>query len=333
MQKLNLFVIEKKIIGIAYGGYTSEYGISKQSAENVFELLKEKYSALYKINITIDRWIVEDRFNNTYELNKKDFTFTKEDENIKFDCIFNAIHGAPGEDGTFTSLLDSLKIPYTSCSSKIAALTYNKKETNLFANQFGIAVAPNYIIKKGEQINIESIVEKIGLPCFVKPNSGGSSFGISKNYQKKEMLSSIEKAFEESDEVLIESFLEGREFSVGIIPWKGKYKVLPITEIISDNDFFDYEAKYKGKSKEITPAIISPSLQKEIETTLFNLYEKFKIDSFSRSEFIVVDDVPYLLDINTVPGLTSSSILPQQIEAAGICLKDFYDSLLVNPIK
>jgi len=317
------------VVGIAYGGFSSEAEVSKKSAINVFTHLKNSTFSIYKLHISKEKWVVEDDKDNIFDFNKNNFSFKINGKVIFFDIIFNAIHGAPGENGQLTAMLELLNIPHTSCNSEIAALTFNKKDCLTVARNYGIATAKSYEISNTEKIDIADVVKKIGLPCFVKPNSAGSSFGISKVYKKEKLITAIKKAFEEDKKkVLIESFLEGREVSVGVIPWKGKYKMLPITEIISDNDFFDYDAKYNKQSKEITPALIPNEWKEKLEKIILLLHNKLQINTFTRSEFIFVKETPHLLDINIVPGLTEESIFPQQISVAGISLETFFKNII-----
>ena len=192
--------------------------------------------------------------------------------------------------------------------------------------------ATSYYLNKGSQIDLDAIIAKVGLPCFVKPNNAGSSFGISKAHNLAEMLPAIQKAFKEDSEILIESFLEGREVSVGVIQYQQALKVLPITEIVTENDFFDYEAKYQGKSTEITPAILSSAIQEKVVFTAKKVYHSLNLSGFSRAEFILVKGEPYFLEINTVPGLTEESILPQQAACAGISLKQLFDNAIQSAL-
>ena len=275
------------------------------------------------------KWTVEDDSNNIFDLNKNNFSFEKEGKVIFFNIIFNTIHGAPGENGQLIAMLELLNIPHTSCSSDVAALTFNKKDCLTIASHYGMATAKSYELLNTEKIDVTDIIRKIGFPCFVKPNSAGSSFGISKIYKKEKLIAAIKKAFkEDKKKVLIESFLAGREVSVGVIPFKKKYKMLPVTEIISDNDFFDYDAKYNKQSKEITPAPISAEWKEKLEKIILMLHDKLQINTFTRSEFIFVNETPHLLDINIVPGLTEESIFPQQLLAAGISLETFFENII-----
>ncbi|MBC8769175.1 D-alanine--D-alanine ligase [Arenibacter sp. BSSL-BM3] len=318
----------KKNIAIIMGGYSSEYKISLISGGVVYDFLdKEKFNA-YRIHIFKDKWVYVDHNQNEFNVNRHDFTVSLDSEILKFDCVFNAIHGTPGEDGLMQAYLQLIGIPQTSCDYYQAALTFNKRDLLSVLKPYGIKSAPSYYMNLGDPINEDAIIEKVGLPCFVKANKAGSSFGISKVYKKEELLKAIENAFKEDNEILIESFLNGTEVSVGVIKYKGETKVLPITEIVSENDFFDYEAKYEGKSQEITPARITKDQEKKVTEIAKKAYEVLKMKGFSRSEFIFVDGEPFMLEMNTTPGLTTESILPQQAKIAGIPLSELFESAI-----
>ncbi|MCM4153868.1 D-alanine--D-alanine ligase [Arenibacter sp. N53] len=318
----------KKNIAIIMGGYSSEYKISLISGGVVYDYLdKEKFNA-YRIHIFKDKWVYVDNEQNEYNVNRHDFTIRLASEIVKFDCVFNAIHGSPGEDGLMQAYFQLIGIPQTACDYYQAALTFNKRDLLSVLKPYGIKSAPSYYMNLGDPINEDAIIEKVGLPCFVKANKAGSSFGISKVYKKEELLKAIENAFLEDNEILIESFLNGTEVSVGVIKYKGETKVLPITEIVSENDFFDYEAKYEGKSQEITPARITKDQEDKVSKIAKKAYDVLKMKGFSRSEFIFVNDEPFMLEMNTTPGLTTKSILPQQAEIAGISLSELFETAI-----
>ena len=247
---------------------------------------------------------------------------------MKFDWLFNAMHGSPCEDGLLPAYFDLLGIKHTSAPFYQMALTFNKKDCLSVLRTCGIKMALSFCLNKGENINTKAIVEKVGLPCFVKPNQAGSSFGISKVYKEHDLPAAIDKALTEDAVVLIESFLDGTEVSVGVIEYQGEILVLPPTEIVSDNDFFDYDAKYKGQSQEITPAGISPIQLENLTRTAKKIYKALDMKGFSRSEFIFIGDEPYFIELNTVPGFTNESILPQQARAAGISLQDLFGNAI-----
>ena len=318
----------KKNIAIIMGGYSSEYLISLKSGSVVYDSLpKDAYNA-YCVHIFKDKWVYVADDLKEYPVNKADFSILVEGSKINFDCVFNAIHGSPGEDGTIQAYFELLSIPHTSCGMYQAALTFNKRDCLSALKPYGILMADSYFLNVGDAIAPTAIEKAVGFPCFVKANKAGSSFGITKVYSKADLPKAIEVAFKEDDELIIESFLDGTEVSVGVIRYKGVTTVLPITEIVTDNDFFDYEAKYLGKSKEITPARLSATQEADVRKAAKHIYEVLKLDGFSRSEFIFKDGQPHFLEVNTIPGLTKESILPQQAAQAGISMSDLFDNAI-----
>lgn len=315
------------------GGYSSEYQISLKSGNVVYEHLDQSKFNLFRIHIFKQKWVYVDEKDKEYPVDKHDFSVEINNDKITFHCIFNAIHGSPGEDGLLQAYFELLKIPQTSCNYYQAALTFNKRDLLSTLKPYGIPSAVSYYLNKGDKVDEDAIIKKVGLPCFVKANKAGSSFGISKVYKKEELGKAIENAYEEDDEIIIEAFLDGTEVSVGIIKYKGQTKVLPITEIVSENDFFDYQAKYEGKSKEITPARISEEQAKKVGDLAKKAYDILKMKGYSRSEFIFVKDEPYMLEMNTTPGLTMESILPQQANKAGISLSELFESAITEALK
>jgi len=322
----------QKNIAIVMGGYSSEAEISLKSGEVVYNSLDSNKYSLFRVHILKEKWVVLDN-DKEYQVNKHDFSFTIDNQLIHFDCIFNAIHGAPGENGALIAYFDLLGIKHTSAPFYQMALTFNKRDTLSVVKQYGIPTANSFFIHQRDEIVPDHIINTVGLPCFVKPNRAGSSFGISKVYKEENLTTAIKKAFEEDDEIIIESFLEGKEVSVGVIEYQSKLMVLPITEIVSENDFFDYEAKYMGKSQEITPARISDAEKELVERQAMKVYQILNMKGFSRSEFIIVDGVPYFLEINTVPGMTEESLLPQQAKEASISLSDLFDYAIQQALK
>ena len=317
-----------KNIAIIMGGYSSEYKISLISGNVVHQYLdKTKYNG-FRIHVFKEKWVYVDAYDAEFTIDKNDFSVTVDGIKITFDCVFNAIHGTPGEDGLMQAYFELLHIPQTSCDYYQAALTFNKRDLLSVLKPYGIKTATSYYLNKGDAINTDEIVAKVGLPCFVKPNKAGSSFGISKVKTVAELPIAIELAYKEDNEIIIESFLDGTEVSVGVINYKGKVTVLPITEIVSENDFFDYEAKYLGKSQEITPARISDEMTQKVSEIAKRAYEILKMKGFSRSEFILVNGEPHMLEMNTIPGLTTESLIPQQAKAAGISLKDLFTNAI-----
>ena len=315
------------------GGYSSEYKISLKSGNMVYNTLNpEKYDA-YRIHIFKNKWVYVDDDNQEFPIDRNDFSVIINGKKITFDCIFNAIHGSPGEDGYMQAYLELLSIPHTSCGMYQAALTFNKRDCLSVLKPYGIKTAESYYLNLGDIIDEDAIINKVGLPCFVKANKAGSSFGISKVYKKEELKKAIDISFKEDDEIIIEEYLDGTEVSVGVISYKGQIKVLPITEIVTDNDFFDYKAKYLGESQEITPARISEDYTNKVSKTAKHVYEILKMTGFSRSEYIFKNGEPYLLEVNTVPGLTQASILPQQANEAGISLAELFENAIEEALK
>ncbi|MDP3311979.1 D-alanine--D-alanine ligase [Lutibacter sp.] len=323
----------KKNIAIIMGGYSSEFEISLKSGEVVYNnILKEIYN-VYRVHILKEKWVLIDDFNEEIQINKHDFSVEINGTNITFDCVFNAIHGNPGEDGTILAYFDLIGLKHTSAPFYQMALTFNKRDTLSVVKQYGVKTAISYYLNKGETINVEEIIEKVGLPCFVKPNNAGSSFGISKVKQANEMVTAIEKAYKEDTQILIESFLDGIEVTVGVLEYENKIIALPMTEIVTENEFFDYEAKYLGKSEEITPARISNEMHDKIEKLAIFVYKILNMKGFTRTEYIIVNNEPYFLEMNTVPGLTDASIIPQQAAAAGISLPALFDNAVKMALK
>jgi len=323
----------KKNIAIIMGGYSSEYLISLKSGNVVYESLPAKLYNCYCIHIFKDKWVYVNEFLEEFSVDKSDFTISLEGTKIKFDCVFNAIHGAPGEDGTMQAYFKLLSLPHTSCDMYQAALTFNKRDCLSALKPYGIISADAYFLDSGDSIDSAAIEAAVGFPCFVKANKAGSSFGVTKVYSKDELPKAIEIALKEDDELIIESFLDGTEVSVGVIRYKGKVTVLPITEIVTKNDFFDYEAKYLGRSQEITPARLSKIQAHKVKEVAKNIYEILKLDGFSRSEFILKDGKPHLLEVNTIPGFTKESILPQQALKAGITLSDLFHNAIEEALQ
>jgi D-alanine-D-alanine ligase len=317
-----------KNIAIIMGGYSSEYKISLTSGNVVYQFLdKTKYNG-FRIHISKEKWVYVDHKDQEFLIDKNDFSVTINGSKITFDAVFNAIHGTPGEDGLMQAYFQLLNIPQNSCDYYQAALTFNKRDLLSVLKPYGIKTAVSCYLNLGDEINTDQIIKTVGLPCFVKPNKSGSSFGISKVKTKQELLPAIDIAYKEDNEIIIESFLDGTEVSVGVINYKGVITVLPITEIVSENDFFDYEAKYLGKSQEITPARISDEMTAKVSAVAKKAYEVLKMSGFSRSEFIIVDGEPHMLEMNTIPGLTTESLIPQQAKAAGISLEDLFTNAI-----
>lgn len=323
----------RKKIAIIMGGYSSEYKISLKSGNVVHKYLDSAKYDGYRVHILKDKWVYVDSDEKEYPVNRADFSVQLEDHRLTFDCVFNAIHGTPGEDGLMQAYFKLLGIPQTSCDYYQSSLTFNKRDLLSVLKPYAIKSAASYYLNLGDVVDEDDIIAKVGLPCFVKANKSGSSFGISKVYEKDKLKAAIEIAYQEDDEIIIEAFLDGIEVSVGVLRYNGETKVLPITEIVSENDFFDYQAKYEGKSSEITPARISLIQEKNVAEAAKRAYEVLKMRGYSRSEFIFVGDEPYMLEMNTTPGLTEQSILPQQAAVAGITLAELFASAIEDALK
>ncbi|WP_185867055.1 D-alanine--D-alanine ligase [Blattabacterium cuenoti] len=321
-----------KKIAILMGGFSKESTISLKSGKVVYENLCRKEFNPYRIYLFKDRWFMKDENDKEYSINKQDFTVYGV-KDLKFDCVFNAIHGTPGEDGILQAYFELLKIPYTGCNFHHANLTFNKKYCLTFLKHFGINTAESFFLNKNQIFCKKKILNKVGLPCFIKPNRSGSSIGISKVYEEKNLFDAVQKAFLVDEEIIIESFLEGKEVSVGVFSFKNEIIVLPITEIISQNDFFDFESKYSGKSKEITPAKLLPNIEKKIQEIAKKVYEYLNLSGISRSEYIIVNEKPFFLEINTIPGLSKESIFPKQLETIGISLSDVFKNTIYSSIE
>ncbi|ATN03964.1 D-alanine--D-alanine ligase [Chryseobacterium indologenes] len=313
--------MNKKSVAVVMGGYSDEYVVSLKSGQLIYDSLDRNLYDVYKVVILKDEWYFLDENDKKYPINRGDFSVTLDNgETLKFDVCFNIIHGTPGENGILQAYWDAIGQKYTGCGFYQSALTFNKKDTLAVLSKYGIPSAKSIYLRKGEHINVDEIISELNLPLFVKPNQSGSSLGISKVKEKSELIAATEIAFKEDDEILIESFLNGMEVSVGVIDFKGETIVLGITEIVPQNEFFDYEAKYEGASEEITPARIDEVTTKKVEEIAKRAYNSLGMSGFSRSEFILMDGVPYMLEMNTNPGFSPASILPQQAKHYGISI-------------
>lgn len=328
-----IYLNMKKNIAIIMGGFSSEYGISMKSGNVVFNYLDTSKYNPFRIIITKEKWVYLDKNEREFPVDRSDFSIMVDNKKITFDCVFNAIHGTPGEDGLMQAYFELLGIRQTSCNHYEAALTFNKRDLLSVLKPYNVPCATSYFLNKGQEIDGDAIVAKVGLPCFVKANRAGSSYGVSKVYKKEELEHAISNAFKEDNQIIIESFLEGTEVSVGVITYKNEVTVLPITEIISENDFFDFEAKYQGKSKEITPARLNPTQESNVRKLAETIYRVLGLKGYTRSEFIFIGDTPHLLEVNTTPGLTEESLLPQQAKCAGISLSELFDSAIVEALR
>lgn len=322
----------KKNIAIIMGGFSSEAAISVKSGNVVYKHLDNTVYNVYRILILREKWVGLDENNQEYPVNLHDFSVDFGAGKISFHCVFNAIHGSPGEDGFMQAYFELLGIPQTSCNHYQAALTFNKRDLLSVLKPYGIKCAASFYLNYGDPIDTKKIIARVGLPCFVKANKAGSSFGITRVVAEEGLQEAIDRAYKEDDEIIIESALVGTEVSVGVIRYKGKTRVLPVTEIVSENDFFDYEAKYEGKSSEITPARITEVQEKNVKRVANEVYTILKMRGYTRSEFIFIGDEPYMLEMNTTPGLTEESILPEQARVAGISLSELFESAIEDAL-
>ena len=325
----------KKKIALLTGGYSGEAAISYKSAVTFYNNLKNRFE-VFKIDITPKGWFYENEKGNRFDIDKNDFSLFIDGGKITFEVVFIGIHGTPGEDGKLQGYFDLLGLPYTSCDAATSALTFNKRYTTAVAAAYEIPVAKSVLLLKNSLHNPDEIAGRLTFPVFVKPNNGGSSIGMSKvNQFTDELGIAIEKAFREDDQVLVEEMIGGREFTIGVFKKKGEIVALPITEVVSKKDFFDYEAKYEGASQEITPAEIDSTWKDQIEYTARKIYRVFNCSGVVRIDFIYdeIQNKPVMLEINTVPGQSEASIVPQQVKAMGWTLEDFYTALVEEALR
>ena len=316
-----------KNIAILTGGDSAEYDISILSANTVLQHLNPKLFKGFIIHLKDNKFtaLIKDK---EIAINKSNFTFELENKLISFDAVFMALHGPPAENGEIQPYFDNLNIHYTSCNAKISALTFDKYKCNTKLKELGFHCAQSYMYENGNNIDIDTIINIVGLPCFVKPNGAGSSYGISKVKQESELSSAINHALEHDDKVLIEQFIDGIEVSSGVFFNGELVQALPITEIDSENEFFDYQAKYEGKSEEITPARISDNLTSEVQKTTIDIYKTMELSGICRIDYIIMNKIPYVIEINTIPGLSEESIIPQQVKTANMRLSEVFDICL-----
>jgi D-alanine-D-alanine ligase len=319
----------KQRIAIVAGGDSGEYEVSLKSGAVVKQYLDTSRFIPYLIIMKGKDWQYVDDNGQQYQVNKEDFSIDTSNGKIQFDAVFVAIHGSPGEDGKLQAFFELLGIPYTSCDQTTSALTFNKYFSLKFVSGLGLKVAPSCLLKKNDRFNSDDIVQSVGIPCFVKPNQGGSSVGMTKVTEKDMLKDAISKAFKEDAQVLIEAFIDGREITCGVVTDRGEIRSLPVTEIIPKNEFFDYEAKYTdGMADEITPADIPQNIEMKCRDISEELYREFNCKGFVRFDFIYNEEGMFFLEVNTVPGLSPNSILPQQAEAVGISLTSLFSMVL-----
>lgn len=322
----------KRTIAIVAGGDTSEYEVSLRSAQGIYSFIdKEKYT-LYIVGMRGLDWHVRLSEEKTLPIDRNDFSFTKESgEKVKFDFVYITIHGTPGEDGRLQGYFDMLHIPYSCCGVLAAALTYDKFACNQYLKSYGVRIADSLLLRSGQHISDDDVVEKIGLPCFIKPSLGGSSFGVTKVKTREEIQPAIAKAFAEAQEVMVETYMSGTELTCGCYKTRDKSVVFPITEVVSHNEYFDYKAKYNGESDEITPARISDSLTDRVKKLTSAIYDILGAQGIIRVDYIITEGEKInLLEVNTTPGMTATSFIPQQVRAAGLDIKDVMTDIIEN---
>jgi D-alanine-D-alanine ligase len=324
----------KRKIAFVTGGYSGEAEVSYNSAKTIQANIDTEKFDVYTIDIRKDGWWYQLPGNAESPVDKNDFSVVSNGEKVLFDAVFIGIHGTPGEDGKLQGYFDMLGLPYTTCDASVSALTFNKRFTVGVAAFSGISVSRSLHFYKGDSIDVYDIASKLNFPLFVKPANGGSSIGMSKVPDVTGLAVAIEKAFHEDTQVLIEEFIEGREFTVGVCRINNEIITLPITEVISQNYFFDYEAKYHGKSHEITPAELEEEKAGLVREAAKKIYRVFNCHGVIRIDFIFNEAAgkPFMLEINTVPGQSAASVVPQQVRAMGWTLKDFYTALLHEAI-
>jgi len=318
----------KKKVAVIYGGYSSEFEISKKSASTIYSNIDSELYEPFLVEITEKSWYVHIR-GGVAPIDKNKFTYLLNDKEHSFDVVFITIHGTPGEDGKLQAYFDMIQLPYVNSGVLSSALSFNKWACNSFLRDFGISTAKAILLRDPNNVKPIQIANELEFPCFIKPNGGGSSFGISKVKNLMEMPEAIAKAFSEGDDVVCESFIDGREITCGLYNNGTEVITFPLTEIISNNDFFDYDAKYKGESSEVTPAEITKELASEIQAISKNIYNRLDLNAIARMDYIVTSkNEVYLIEVNTNPGMSDKSIVPQQIEKAGLNLTNVLTQII-----
>jgi D-alanine-D-alanine ligase len=315
-----------KNIAILCGGFSSEFEISIKSATTILNNFPKEYNP-FLIEVRQEKWVAVYE-GNQYEINPWDLSFTHYDNKIRIDAALIYIHGNPGENGKIQALLEMRNIPYINSGALASELSFDKWFCNQFLKSFDIPVAKSLLLTDEKQFEEQYIIDTLGLPCFVKPSDSGSSYGISKVSQKEELQPALEKAFKEGKTVVIESFLKGTEVTCGIYQSKNGLHTLPITEIVSENDFFDFEAKYLGKSQEIIPARISQEEVEKIEAVTKKIYRLLRLRSIARIDFMLVNNEPFVIEVNTTPGFSAASIVPQMLAHEGKSITTFWREII-----
>ena len=319
----------KRTIAIVAGGDSSEHEVSMRSAEGIYSFIdKERYD-LYIIELNKVHWEAILSDGSHTPVDKNDFSFSDGGRRVKPDFAYITIHGTPGENGILQGYFELLGIPYSTCDVLVSALTFSKFTLNLYLKAFGVRVAESMLVRRGQPVSEDDIVSRIGLPCFIKPNDSGSSFGVTKVKTREAIRPALEAAFRESDNVMVEAFMDGTELANGCYKTRHKSVVLPITEVVPQNEFFDYDAKYRGEAAEITPARLSPELTARVQRLTSAIYDILGCRGIVRVDYIITEGEKInMLEINTTPGMTSSSFIPQQVRAAGIDMKEVMTDII-----
>ena len=321
----------KKNIAIVAGGDSSEIVVSLKSAAGIYSFIDKNRYTVYIVTVVGHDWQVDLAENKKAAIDKNDFSFVQNEQKVKFDFAYITIHGTPGENGLLQGYFELLELPYSSCNVLVSAITFNKFVCNQYLKGFGVKVAESVLLRRGQTVSDKEVAEKIGFPCFVKPNVGGSSFGVSKVKTEEGLQTAIAKAFAEGEEVLIEAFMQGTELTCGMYKTKEKTVVLPLTEGVSHNEFFDFDAKYNGQVEEITPARISQTLTERVQKLTAAIYDILGCKGIVRIDYIISQgDVINLLEVNTTPGMTQTSFIPQQVRAAGLNITDVMNDIIEN---
>ena len=322
-----------KHVAIVAGGDSSEVVVSLKSAQGIKSFIDETKYKTTIVTIIGDEWLAKVSENKSYVIDKNDFSYTVDGEKQKFDFAYITIHGTPGENGILQGYFDLIGLKYSCCGVLAAALSFNKFACNQYLKNFGAKVAKAILVRQGETVDPAQVVEKLGLPCFIKSNVGGSSFGVTKVKEEAQILPAVERAFAEGGDVIIESFLKGTEITCGMYKTHEKTVVFPITEVVPENEFFDYDAKYNGQVSEITPARISDEMTKKVQEETKKYYDILGCKGIVRIDYIITEDgVPHVLEANTTPGMTPTSFIPQQVRAAGIDIKDVMTDIIENKL-
>ena len=320
----------KRKIAIVAGGDSSEWQVSLRSAAGLMSFIGDEYEK-FLVTIVGDRWQVEFAKDKKFPIDKNDFSFVKDGEKQTFDFAYITIHGTPGENGILQGYFDLIKLPYSCCGVMAASVTFDKFACNQYLRTFGVNVSNSIWLRKGDLVDVEKIKTEIGLPCFIKPCDGGSSFGVTKVKSEDQILPAVEKAFAEGTSVMVEALMVGTEVTCGMYKTTQKEVVFPITEVVTDNEFFDYDAKYNGQVKEITPARIPQSWTNEIQLTTKKIYKALNAKGIIRVDYIVDESGKVnLLEVNTTPGMTETSFIPQQVKAAGLDISDVMQDIIEN---